>query len=297
MRAVAIYTIVGALACSERKPDVAPPPPAVTTALGGTTVARVGDDAIDRALVVAVARAQQVTADVALQRLIDDALLAEAARRQQPTTRMSEASVLARALILRLKEQALTKGPFTDEELAVPLADYWLDLDRPEKRTVVHALIKKTAPGGEALAQALQKELAAANGPDAAASEAAFSARATKFKVTPPVHVEKLALVADGRVAAPSGGSVLESFTKGTFGIPEIFGTSDVVETSYGWHVIRLLAREPPFQATREKKIERMKPDLVAARVRAIQEELLQRLRALAKIAIVATDNDLLLPR
>jgi parvulin-like peptidyl-prolyl isomerase len=299
VRAATICAIVCAClpSCGGERRSDAPAPAAVTAALGGTVVARVGDVAIDRALVLSVARAQHVTAEVALQRLIDDALLAEAARRSQPQTGVAESSVLARALVLRLKDEALAKGPFTDEEIAGPLSSYWLELDRPEKRTIVHALIKREVAGAEALARTLQKELSLANGPDAAASEAAFTAHAKQFKVTPQVHVEKFAIVADGRVAALNGGSVLEPFTKGTFAIPEVLGTSDVVETTYGFHVIRLLGREPPLQATREQKIERMKPDLIGARVRTVQEELLNRLRSQTTIAILATDNDLLLPR
>ncbi len=297
MRPMAIAAIVVAACSGERSSTDTPAPGAVPAALGAATVARVGDLSIERSLLIAVARAQHVSADVALQRLIDDALLAEAARKHNPDTRNGEAAVLARALILRLKSVALAKGPFTDEEIAVPLAGYWLELDRPEKRTLVHALIKKEVAGGAELARALQKELAAANGPDEAKSEAAFSERAKQFKVKPAVHVEKFAIVSDGRVAAPGGGSVLDAFTKGAFDVPAVFGTSDVVETEYGWHVIRVLAREPEHRATREEKIARMMPDLVGNRVRGLQEELLQRLRASTTIAVLATDSDLLLPR
>lgn len=297
MRALALAALVVVACNGERPGNDAPSPGAVAAALGGTTVARVGEAAIDRSLVLAVARAQHVTAEVALQRLIDDALLSEAARRQNADTRHGEAAVLARALILRLRDRALAKGPFTDEEIAVPLAGYWLELDRPEKRTIVHALIKKEVAGGADHARALQKELASANGPDEAKSEAAFTERAKQLKITPPVIVEKFAIVSDGRVAAPGGASVLESFAKAAFDVPAVFGTSDVVETEYGWHVIRVLAREPELRATREEKIAKMTPDLVGNRVRALQEELLQRLRAGADITMLATDNDLLLPR
>lgn len=303
VEAVAVLAIAAIFGCTggERPPSPGQASAPTTAALGGTVVARVGDIPIERSLVAAVARAQRVGADVALQRLIDDVLLSEVAKKEGAANdlavRGAERSALGRALLLRLRGGALAKGPFTDAEIAAQLPGYWLELDRPERRLIVHALVKKDVPNGAEVARALQKELVTANGPDAARSEAEFTARAKAFQATPPVHVEKFAIVSDGRVAAANAGSVLESFTKGTFDIPEVLGTSDVVETTYGWHVIRLLEKFPPLHTTREEKIAKMMPDLVAVRVRALQDELVTKLHASAKTEIVANDSDLLLPR
>lgn len=293
MRATWVWCVIVALtACGgERAPTQTSAPQPVTAALGGTIVARVGDTAIERSLVVAVARAQGVSAELALQRLIDDVLLASSAQQHKPETRNAEAAVLARALITRLKAEALARGDFTDQELAAQLPNYWLELDRPEKRTVVHALIAKKVPNGKDLAQTLHKELVGSK------DEADFTARAKAFKVDPPVHVEKFAIVSDGRLAQPGGGGVVEPFTKGTFAVTEIPGTSEVVETEFGWHIIRVLDREPPQIASRQEKIAKMRHDLIGARVKTAQDELLGKLQAATKIELVATDHDLLLPR
>ena len=301
MRVLAVATIGGLFACTAGRPSTdTRATDAVAAALGGTTVARVGPITIDRELVVAVARAQHVSGDVALQHLIDDVLLAEAAIRNQvyddPGARLAEASTLARNRLIRLRESTLAT-PFTDEEIAAMLPGHWVELERPEMRLVIHALVDKKTANGADVARTLQTELAAANGETPEKSETAFTAHATAFKVKPPMRIEKFAIVADGRFAKVNGGIVLEPFRKGTFDIPEVLGTSVVVETDYGFHVIRLLAKEPALTTTREQKLAKMHTDLVAARVRGAQESLLMKLYADAKVSVVAADGDLMLPK
>lgn len=301
VRAVAIATVVGLIACGgEHAPTETRAPDPVVAALGGTTVARVGTFSVDRSLVVTVARAQHVPASLALQHLVDDVLLAEAAKKQRPYddpgVRLAEASTLARSLLTRLRVSSLAT-PFTDQEISAMLPGYWVELERPEMRLVIHALVDKTTSNAAEIARTLQKDLADANGETPEKSEAQFGARAKALKLNPALRIEKFAIVADGRFAKVNGGVVLDEFTKGAFAIPQVLGTSDVVQTEYGFHVIRLLAKEPPLTATREEKLAKMHTDLVAARVRVAHEDLLKKLHEGAKVSIVATDNDLLLPR
>lgn len=302
-RVVAIACLV--CACSsggERAPapTTGPAPAAVNAQLGGDVVARVGNVNIDRALVLAVARARSISAKAAVDALVEEAVIAEAALRAGAAgDRGARVEVpLARAMLDRFRTEALAAGPWTDEEIGKLAAEQWRELDRPEGRAVVHALVKKEVPDAEQVAKQLREKLVDANGPDAAASAKAFTDAAHAFKVPsgPAVHVEELSFVSDGRMLEGNG-SLLPAFTKGAFAIPSVLGTSDVVETSYGFHVIRLLTIFPPKIASREERIARLEPQLVGARVKALHDAKLAALHKANPPQLLAADADLLLPR
>lgn len=270
----------------------APASSAQSARLGGDIVARVGDIPLERTLVLAVARARGISAREAVDALIGEAILAQAALHAGAPR--DPAQPLARALLDRMRDEALAQGPWTDEELGRLSKEQWKELDRPEGRTVVHALVKKDVPNAAEVAKELHDKLVAATGPDAVASARAFSDAAKAFHVL--VHVEELSFVADGRLLEGTG-SILPSFTKGAFSIPAVLGTSDVVQTDYGFHVIRLLAIFPPKVASREERITRLRPQLIAGRARALNDALLARLQKEHSPRIVGSDQDLLLPR
>lgn len=280
-----------------------PSTPPVAASLGGVVVARVGDVSIDRALVLAVARAKKISAADAVSAVINDALLAHAAKKQGAengsAVQLRTASALSRAMLAKLREQTLA-APFTDEELAAVVSNSWLSVEHPELRRVVHALVKKDVPNARTVASDLRTAVLAVKDPNPAKNEAAFVETAKSFKVPsgPAVHVEPLRIAEDGRLAEPGiVGAVEEPFTKGAFAIGEVLGTSDLVETTYGVHVIRLLEKTPPLSLPREQKIEKLRAELIANRVAPAQEQLLAPLRAATKIEFLANDELLALPR
>lgn len=304
-RVFAIACFVSATSCGgERAPTstTGPAPAPVKANLGGDVVARVGSVSLDRALVIAVARARGISAKAAVDALVGEAVLAEAALRagaaNERGVHLQVGIPLARAMLDRFRTDALAQGPWTDEEIDKFGAEQWRELNRPEGRAVVHALVKKEVPDAEQVARQLREKLVDANGPDAASSAKAFTDAAHAFKVPsgPAVHVEELSFVADGRMLEGNG-TLLPSFTKGAFAIPNVLGTSDVVETSYGYHVIRLLAIFPPKIASREERIARLEPQLVGARVKALHDAKLDALRKANPPQLLAADADLLLPR
>lgn len=286
-------------------PDQAPgatSPMATNAALGGDVVARIGNATIDRRLVTAVARARGLGAKAALDVLLEEAVLAEAAVRAgalgAPGMRLRLDAPVTRTILDRLRVEALAEGDWTDAELAQQTAEQWQQLDRPEGRTVVHALVKKDVPDAEQVAKRLHDVLATANGADAEASSKAFTEAARAFKLPDGKvpHVEELAFVADGRMLDGKG-SILESFAKGTFAIPAAFGTSEVVQTSYGFHVIRLLAIFPPKVASREERVALLTPQLLAARVKKVHDAKVAALAKATPTQLLAVDQDLALPR
>lgn len=291
-------------ACGNERPA---PPPAATSVpaaanarLGGEVVARVGAVDLERSLVRAVMTARGIDAKTALAALIEEAVLAEAAvRAGAPAAlgmRARLAAPLSRLMLDRLRVEALAQGDWTDDEIARVSADEWQELDRPEGRTVVHALVKKDVPNAEQVAKQLRDVLLAANGPDVASSAKAFTDAAHAFKCEPAVHIEELSFVGDGRLLEGKG-QILPSFTKGAFAIPSVFGTSEVVETSYGFHVIRLLAIYPPKVASRAERVARLGPQLIAQRVKLVHDAKVASLAKATPTQMLATDQDLALPR
>ncbi len=304
-RALLAIAVLGLGACGDERATTTAPagaaPAAVSAALGGQVVARVGATTIDRTLVAEVARARGLSASDALRVLVDEAVLAEAARREggveSAAARVRTASTLARAMTTKIRDAAVARGPFTDEEIAEALGDLWIELERPETRVAAHALIRKEVPGGAELAKRLHEELSKATGPDAETSEKAFfeAAKAFALPAGHAVHFERLEpFTIQGKIAVANMAAEMNpTFSKATFAIPAALGTSDVVETPFGWHVIRLLEILPPKTSTREEKLAKLGPQLVAVRVAPIFEAELAKLRVAAQPVVLAKDADL----
>jgi parvulin-like peptidyl-prolyl isomerase len=294
---------VFAIGCSTERPAPAPVAPgAVSAALGGTVVAKVGGLAIDRELVLSIAKARGISAKDAANAAIEDALLAEAAVRAKalddPNLRRQLDAALVRALTAKLRAQALSEGPFTDAEIAALIGRH-PELSQPDARVTLHALVKKEVPGAEGIAKELRTRLLAANGDDAAASEAAFreAAKGVALPAGQELVIERLPPIDQAGHVLNSKTIVEPAFAKATFAVPKALGTSEVVETSYGYHVIRVLEILPAHEATREEKLEKLAPELLAARVKKLWDPLLDRLRIEGKPQLAATDLDFAAPR
>jgi parvulin-like peptidyl-prolyl isomerase len=296
---------VAAAACgAERPTTIGEPTPiaASSASLGGEVVAKVGTVAIERSLVRAVMAARSMPAKAAVDVLVEEAMLAEAARRNGAEAALGMRArldaPLTRLMLDRLRKEALAAGDWTDEELAKASSAHWQQLDRPEGRIVVHALVKTNVLGAEQQAAEMRKVLLGANGPNAEASSKAFAAAAHAFKLPndQKPHVEELAFVADGRMLEGPG-TLLPEFVKGTFAVSAELGTSEVVRTQYGFHVIRVLSFVPATTATRAERVARLEPELVAQRVKAVHDGRVAELAKARSIQLLATDQDLVLPR
>lgn len=106
-------------------------------------VARVGAESVAGTTVEAVAAAQSVSLDVALEKAIFDATLAAGAREELAPTTVArlEKQVLAWAMLRELAAEARTQ-PLSEQELADVTDSSWTRYDRPEGRQVVHVVVR-----------------------------------------------------------------------------------------------------------------------------------------------------------
>jgi len=242
---------VAALACHGRAA-----PPSATASLGGD-VARVGDLTIPASLVAEVARAKGVTPRAGLELLVQDALAAQGALAEgldgTPALAWASAAALARRVPRHLLDDARALGPATDDELSTV--------------TVVHAVVLRSPslsePRGLATADAIERAVKGAN------SAADFEARA---KAVPHpsarVTVERIENVGpDGRT--PDGMQLDPIFVAEAFALRSPSDTSPIIETRFGWHVIRMVDRASPTVASLDERRRDLQEAVVQMRGRA----------------------------
>ena len=238
------------------------PAPAQQSALGGEIAARVGSDVIPLSLVTKVAAAQHVTADEALRRLVDDAVAANAGRakgldRELPTSWYLTAA-RARITADRLLADAKRAGPPTDDEVKTLSERYWREVDRPQAIRVVHVVVRtpeKPDPAASDRARAFAQQLREAVVDAKDADDFIAKANAVPKYAGATVTAEKLPALTDAGQSIESQQQFDPTFAKGAFAIAEPGMTSPPVETSFGFHIIRLLEKIPeqrmPFETRR----------------------------------------------
>ncbi len=240
---------VAAAACGHREAPPPPAPPAPT--LGGDVVATVGSVAIPRRLVADVARARGIPPREALDGLVDDALAAQGAHARglddTPEARRALTADRARWTADTIQREVTAKGLPDDKEVAELSRRHWRSVDVPEAVHAVHAVVLR-GERNDAHAAQLGPQVAAdiARAVRGATDADDFIARAKSVDARGlDVREEKLPpFTLDGRFTERPG-TVDATFAQAAFRLAP-GQTSGVVETRFGWHVIRDIDHVPP---------------------------------------------------
>lgn len=292
---VTVLGLACVAACASN--DIAPP---VRVELEGA-VARVGKTEIPGSLVASVARSRSLTREAALDALVEDALFAEGAERrglpERADLRAARRTWLARLAIRASWSASTAEGPPTEAELAEVRKERWREFDRPTSIRTAHVLVQPPAKNaqdfgtrGRAVAEALLRELRATTSSEEFLARGGASAKRDGYTI---VAQPLPAFVADGRVVEGEGG-MDAAFVRGAFELKNPGDISGVVESTFGFHIIRLNARFEGEHVSDDELRRRVQTEVWKERGRREYDALLGALRKARPVVVEPTAEELM---
>jgi peptidyl-prolyl cis-trans isomerase C len=248
--------------------------PSATGPLASGEVARVGSETLSASLVADVARAQGLNARAAATELVDDALTAGVARSlgmaEQPGIRFACTTALARKVLRELAASARNLGPPTDNEVSA--------------LTVVHAIVLRVGSASDearlGLALAIRQAVRGSTSPEDFVARAAAVPHAGMM-----VKIERVPnFGADG--AMLGGGGVDASFVAAAFALQSTNDISPVIESPFGWHVMRLVERVAPPPGSIEERRHDLADAVLSMRARGALDALLRDRRQKTEVSV-----------
>ena len=216
--------------------------------------------------------------EAALGSLIEDALAGDRAHAlgldAAGKVMWQSRALLARRVTTHLRDAAEREGPAREDELG--------DV------SVVHALVVRSPALGSAGAVALADSIAAAVAP--AQNEQDFLARATAVPHGVARVVAERVPAFDASGSTPEGALIDPSFVAAAFAL-HTPGEITEVETQFGWHVVRLIARTPPAPDILATRRSGLAANVLDLRVRAALAGLLRERKLRTRVEVIP-DSD-----
>jgi peptidyl-prolyl cis-trans isomerase C len=282
-------------ACGSREEAPAAVPEGFVAVVSGDGIA---GDTVER-----VAQAQSLTARAALDRALSDAFFAAEGRSRVHRARVlvAERRAGARMLLQSAWAEARAAGPPTDAEVAAETARRWWEVDRPELRRTIHAVVLTSTKTDDAHDRAFAQRVTLAV---ATATEAdSFRMLAAPFKDSGfDFRVEDLAPVArDGSSVEPSQapppGSHLATYeatyAAAVFKIPGVGRQSGIVKTSFGYHVILLTEILPEYRVPLDERRKAFTEEITLGRASKLRDAALERARAVDRVEVERSAGEL----
>jgi parvulin-like peptidyl-prolyl isomerase len=212
-------------------------------------VARVGDRSIGAAEVEALASAEAIEPEPALQRLIDESVLAQEAERLGFTVEREGERRIERLMVrsmLRDMERENTPASISEEELREDYTRYQDKFRIPERRRTWHILVKHEGSEAEAFAASILRELQRAPDP-----RTVFE----RYDDGAPNGVD-LEILAEDLPPVTKKAGLEKPYKDAIFSAKSKGPLKNIIETSYGWHAIviaEILPAEQPSMAELEE--------------------------------------------
>jgi hypothetical protein len=250
-----------------------------------------------------VAAERNVTPAEAVGLLVDDVVAAKSAvaRHLDGTsdTQLALRATHARALVDHLRRQAWATPP-TDDEVKDLTAKHWVEVDAPETFLVVHAVARpaKKATGADAVAAAKAVAASIATAVADAKDADDFSAKASAVPHSSEVEVIVQPVepfTRDGRIAIAGDLRPIDpQFASAAATLRAPGATTGVIETSFGWHVIRLVERRAPRVVPLEDRRTMFANEVHAARAHAAVDAVLAARRSDAPVSMAPGVDEVL---
>lgn len=265
------------------------------------TAASVAGEAVSVASVERIAQRRALAPQSALELALSDARFAVQARASTPVGIASsiERAAAARALLEALAVDSERRGPPTDQELEDIVRERWAELDRPAGVRTTHAIVVVAEPPQDAAARLLAERIASAVA--AAASREDFERLAGAVpRDGADVRVERLPVVlVDGRSIELKDGRYVQmgefdlDFARAANALGAPGQLSPVVHSKFGYHVIRLEERLPAHRVEPAQRASLLGPEALTRRGSRARTELLEKLRAGARVEVDRAVDDL----
>ncbi len=232
MRSTLIAIVVGATTLAGCQPEVHQATAGqVDTRRVANLVARVGGVSIGAAEVEGLMQVEDLSAEAALQQLIDEELLAQEAARLgfsvEPEAERGIERMMVRAMLHDMEKEH-TPELVSDEELREDYARFEDRFRVPERRRSWHILVKDSGEEAQAIAGSILRELHRADDPRTVFERYAQGA----------AEGTELEVLAEDLPAVTEKASLQKSYRNAIFAAKTEGPLKDLVQTSYGWHAI-----------------------------------------------------------